>query len=52
MTGGPSCQGERASLHTLLGRSPGGPWADLEAGPIWSPAAFSYFSIFFLFSIF
>jgi hypothetical protein len=46
MTGGPLRQGERVSLRTLLGRSPGGPWADLEAGPIWSPAAFSYFLYF------
>jgi hypothetical protein len=46
MTGGPSCQGERASLHTLLGRSPGGPWADLEAGPIWSLMTYSYFLYF------
>jgi hypothetical protein len=30
----------------------GGPWARLEAGPIWSPGAFSSFLISFQFFLF
>jgi hypothetical protein len=50
MGGTTASEGEREEARTGSGYNPGELWAGSRTGPNRSPAAFSYFLFFFLFS--